>query len=262
MGCQCTKQEEEEKDDEIKKESLEGLNEEFKENNIGNNKGEIYGLNSEEGNYEEQKENEFKFRESNKNNDNNEEYNERISEEKNIKYGDYAEKMLEIINNIRESPASYADYIEESIKYIVNEVDKEDETKTKLIFKRKVKVALTRGEPAFREVAEKLRNMEPLPPLELNENLNIPLPETMEELKDPKFLREQVKILRSTANVDLFFKDLIKVPEVSALLMVVDDSVKNPGRKRYAILNKEFKYIGINSHFIGKTFVAYFAFSK
>ena len=170
--------------------------------------------------------------------------------------------MLDIINRIREDPASYADYIEDSIKNIVEEIDKKDETKTKLIYKKKVKVALTRGEIAFREAAEKLRNMEPVPPLELNENIIIPLPETEEEIKDPTFLKEQVKALRENTNIDLFFKDLIKLPEVSALLMVVDDSVKNPGRKRQAILNKDFKYVGINSHFIGKTFVAYFAFSK
>ena len=104
--------------------------------------------------------------------------------------------------------------------------------------------------------------MEPLPPLEFNGNICVPLPETVEEIKDPAFLKEQVKILRETTNIDLFFKDLIKVPEVSSLLMIVDDNIKNPGRKRQAILNKDFKYVGINSHFIGKTFVAYFAFSK
>ena len=170
--------------------------------------------------------------------------------------------MLEIINKIREDPVSYADYIEDSIKNIIEEVDKNDETKTKLIYKKKVKVALTRGEVAFREAAEILRNMEPVPPLELNENIIIPLPQTEEEIKDPTFLKEQVKALRENTNIDIFFKDLIKIPEVSALLMVVDDSVKNPGRKRHAVLNKDFKYVGINSHFIGKTFVAYFAFSK
>lgn len=68
--------------------------------------------------------------------------------------------------------------------------------------------------------------------------------------------------MRETTNIDVFFKDLIKIPEVSALLMIVDDSQKNPGRKRNAVLNKDFKYIGINSKFIGKTFIAYFTFSK
>ena len=44
--------------------------------------------------------------------------------------------------------------------------------------------------------------------------------------------------------------------------MIVDDSNKNPGKKRMALLNKDFKYIGVNSKFIGKTFIAYFAFSQ
>ena len=104
--------------------------------------------------------------------------------------------------------------------------------------------------------------MEPMPPLEFNGNICIPLPQDEEELRDPNYLREQVKIMQESNNIDLFFKDLIKLPDVSALLMVVDDSVKNSGRKRQAILNKDFKYIGINSHFVGKTFLAYFAFSK
>ena len=262
MGCQCNKQNEEEQEDELKKDSLDGMNDVFKEDNNFNNKEEIFGLNNQEENHEEQKENDAKLKGSNNKNQPDEDYNERLAEEKNAKYGNYPEKMLDIINRIREDPASYADYIEDSIKNIVEETDKEDETKTKLIYKKKVKVALTRGEIAFREAAEKLRNMEPVPPLELNENIIIPLPETEEEIKDPTFLKEQVKALRENTNIDLFFKDLIKLPEVSALLMVVDDSVKNPGRKRQAILNKDFKYVGINSHFIGKTFVAYFAFSK
>ena len=262
MGCQCNKQNEEEQEDELKKDSLDGMNDVFKEDNNFNNKEEVFGLNNEEENHEEQKEKDAKLKGSNNKNQPDEDYNERLAEEKNAKYGNYPEKMLDIINRIREDPASYADYIEDSIKNIVEEIDKKDETKTKLIYKKKVKVALTRGEIAFREAAEKLRNMEPVPPLELNENIIIPLPETEEEIKDPTFLKEQVKALRENTNIDLFFKDLIKLPEVSALLMVVDDSVKNPGRKRQAILNKDFKYVGINSHFIGRTFVAYFAFSK
>ena len=91
----------------------------------------------------------------------------------------------------------------------------------------------------------------------------IPLPETEEELRDPSFLKSQVKELKDEGIfIDVYFKDLIKVPEVSALLMVVDDSYKNTGKKRKALLNKDFKYIGVNSKFIGKSFVSYLAFSK
>ena len=250
MGCQCNKKTEEE---ELNKDSPDFLSRETENKNLENeadlNKGEQI--------------------ESNKNMDINnqneaedEDYLERLNEERNAKYAEYPDKMVQIINKIRENPKAYADFIEDSIKYIVEEPDKEDETKTKLIFKKKVKVALNRGESAFHEAAEILRKMEPMAPLEFNGNICIPLPQDDEELKDPGYLREQVRIMKENNNIDLFFKDLIKLPDVSALLMVVDDSVKNSGRKRQAILNKDFKYIGINSHFVGKTFLAYFSFSK
>ena len=184
-----------------------------------------------------------------------------MNEDKNTKYADYPDKMLELINKIREEPAAYAEIIEDSIKNIVENQD-DDDSKPKIIFKKKVKVALTRGEPAFKEAAEILRNMESLPPLEFKNDICVPLPDNEDEIKDSSYLKEQVKILRQSTNIDVYFKDLVKLPEVSALLMVVDDGEKNPGRKRNAVLNKDFKYIGINSKFVGKTFVSYFTFSK
>ena len=193
---------------------------------------------------------------------NEEEYLEKLIEEKNAKYADYPDLMVELINKIRENPTAYADVIEDSIKYIIEEPDKKDETKTKLVFKKKVKVALKKGKSAFLKAAGILRKMEPMPPLEFNGYLCIPLPQSEEEMKDPNYLEGQIKTIKESHNVDVFFKDLIKLPEVSVLLMIVDDTTKNPGKKRNALLNKDFKYIGINSHFIGKNFLAYFAFSK
>ncbi len=55
---------------------------------------------------------------------------------------------------------------------------------------------------------------------------------------------------------------MIKNPEIAVLLLIVDDSINNPGAKRNAILNPNFRKIGINSKFIGSTFVSYFSFSK
>ena len=184
------------------------------------------------------------------------------NEDQKLKYSDYAEKIVDLINNIREDPVSYADLIEDSIQYIVEEEDKNDPLNTRLIFKKKVKVALNRGESAFREAADYLRTLNPLPPLEFTNDKCIPLPETEDELKDPTFLREQVRVMREQTQIDVFFKDLIKVPEVSGLLMIVDDTNKNAGKKRMALLNKDLKYVGVTSKFIGKTFIAYFAFSK
>jgi len=255
MGCQCNKKNEEEelnKEPQEYKKEEQGLNDKEKEENNIQQQQEEININKNE-NIEQH---------NAQNAQEDEDYLEKLNEEKNAKYAEYPDKMIEIINKIRENPNAYADFIEDSIKYIIEIPDKDDETKTKLIFKKKVKVALNRGEVAFHEAAEILRNMEPLPPLEFNGNICIPLPQNEEELKDPNYLKDQVKALKENNNIDLYFKDLVKLPDVSALLMVVDDNAKNTGRKRNAILNKDFKYIGINSHFVGKTFLAYFAFSK
>ena len=250
MGCQCNNKAEEE---ELNKESPPNLKEEADNNQLDN------GANLTN---QDQLNTNKNFNTNPQNEQEDEDYLEKLNEEKNVKYAEYPDKMLELINKIRENPVAYADVIEDSIKYIIEVPDKEDETKNRLVFKKKVKVALNRGESAFHEAAEILRKMEPMAPLEFNGNICIPLPQDEEELRDPNYLKEQVKAVKENYNIDLFFKDLVKLPEVSALLMVVDDSVKNSGRKRQAILNKDFKYIGINSHFVGKTFLAYFAFSK
>ena len=257
MGCKCANKEEENKSEILKKEKEEE-NEEYPKdnNNINSNSKEgIFGLDS---NPEENPDKPSLENQEQENPD----IGLQIITDKNLKYSNYPQKMLELINKIREDPVSYADIIDNSIQNIIEDQDKNDESKIKKIYKNKVKVALNRGEPAFEEAAEELRNMESLPPLELKSDICVPLPEDIEDIKNSYYLREQVKLLREKSNIDVFFKDLIKIPEVSALLMIVDDSEKNPGKKRKAVLNKEFKYIGISSKFIGKTFIAYFAFSK
>ena len=261
MGCQCAN-----KEDENKSEIIKEIEEEARQNEENNNnfnsysKEGIFGLDGLNQNEHQEKPPSEKPDNENDNDFNENDMNNNL--EKNIKYSDYPQKMLDLINQIRANPVSYADVIEECIQNITEEQDKIDETKTRIIYKKKVKVALNRGEIAFKDAAEELRNMEPLPPLELKNDICVPLPEEEAEIKDSSYLREQVKIIREKTNIDVFFKDLIKIPEVSALLMIVDDSEKNPGKKRQAVLNPEFKYIGISSKFIGKTFIAYFAFSK
>ena len=182
---------------------------------------------------------------------------------KNSKYLNYPEKIIEIINGIRQDPVSYADVILDSMRNIIEDNNKDDFKKNKIIYKKKVKVALTKGKPAFLEAAEQLRNLEPLPPLEFVPEICIPLPENETEMKDSNFLKNKVLELKNEGiNIDIFYKDLVKIPEVSALLMIVDDSGKNSGKKRMTLLDKDIKYIGVNSAFIGKTFIAYLSFAK
>ena len=201
---------------------------------------------------------------ANKNTNDSDKNEDLIKEEENMKkYSDYPEKIVNIINTIRQNPKVYADVIEDSIKNIILEDNNKDPAKPKLIYKEKVKVALTRGEQAFREAAQELRNMSPIPPLEFKEEMCIPLPDNEKDFKDSNYLRNKVKeILAKNVRINVFYKEMVKIPQVSVLLMVVDDNGKNSGKKRRAILNENFKYIGITYRFIGKTFISYFSFSK
>ena len=255
MGCQCANKEEENKSEILKE-----INEDTEQNQDYNN--DNYNSNSKEGIFGLDQQNPEETQEKFSERQNNEIDINENNQDKNLKYSDYPQKMLDLINQIRANPSSYADIIEDSIQNITEEQDRKDESKIRIIYKKKVKVALNRGEIAFKDAAEELRSMEPLPPLMLKNDICVPLPEEEAEIKDTSYLREQVKLIREKTNIDVFFKDLIKIPEVSALLMIVDDSEKNPGKKRKAVLNPDFKYIGISSKFIGKTFIAYFAFSK
>ena len=255
MGCQCANKEEENKSEILKE-----INEDTEQNQDYNN--DNYNSNSKEGIFGLDQQNPEEKQEKFSERQNNEIDINENNQDKNLKYSDYPQKMLDLINQIRANPSSYADVIEDSIQNITEEQDRKDESKIRIIYKKKVKVALNRGEIAFKDAAEELRSMEPLPPLMLKNDICVPLPEEEAEIKDTSYLREQVKLIREKTNIDVFFKDLIKIPEVSALLMIVDDSEKNPGKKRKAVLNPDFKYIGISSKFIGKTFIAYFAFSK
>ena len=252
MGCKCANKSEEEQ--EIDKKGLEDGNLEKAENDFNSNfkksNLDLLGLD------DQINPNDNEIIENNNYDDNNDEFL------LNEKYANYPYKIVELINNIREDPVGYADIVEQSIQNIVLEEDKEDPSIKHLIYKKKIKVALTTGEKAFQEAIDYLRTLSPLPPLEFSQEKCIPLPNTEEELNNPSFLKNQVKVLREQTRIDVFFKDLIKIPEISGLLMIVDDTNKNAGKKRRALLSNELKYIGVSSKFIGRTFVAYFSFSK
>ena len=166
------------------------------------------------------------------------------------KKNDYPQKTISLINQIRSNPVLYSNQVENSIKNI--KINKNNQ----IIYHNIVKVALHRGEQAFREAIDKLKNTKPMQPLRYNPQLCIPLPENEIELKDQNFLKEQVdKIRKRSTIIEIYFKDLIKIPEISVLLMIVDDNSKNTSKKRDTLLNKDFRYIGVNSKFIGKNFV-------
>ena len=175
---------------------------------------------------------------------------------------DYPQKMVEIFNKIRENPYEYANFIEDSMDYI-KEITDEKNKQRNIIFDRVIKIGLTTGEAAFRKAANKLKAMDPLKPLEFKQNICIPLPNSDYDLNNKNYLKSQIDILRSNYRVDAYFKDIIPYPEISALMLMVDDiaNKKYSGKRREIILRKDIKSVGISSGRINDKFVAYFTFS-
>ena len=192
-----------------------------------------------------------------------------INEPDEIDNLNYPETLLKIINIIRTKPHLYAEKVDYAVKYIkienqiINDkITGEKKNIEKPIFKKKVKVALNKGESTFYETSKRLREMIPIPPLQMDNNLLINLPNNKKEIYDNKYLIKQAEKIKQKSSLEFFYKDLIKEPNISALLMVVDDTEKNDFKKREVLLNPDLKYVGINCRYIGKTFIAYLGFSK
>ena len=213
----------------------------------------------------ENKQQEVNIIKNNNNNNGNNSMNEIKKESNYLTKNIFNKRVFEIINKIRMNPITYSQFIVENIKNIsienceeTNEKTGMKEVKQVIIFKKKVKVKLFKGEDEFIEAAKLLTKMSPMEPLQFNEDIIIPIPDSFEVMNDIDFIKN--KIIKS--NINIFFKSNIKNPEIAVLLMIVDDNESSEKKKRNAILNKEFKYIGIDSKFINNKFVSYFTFSK
>ena len=213
----------------------------------------------------ENKQQEINIIKNNNSNNGNNSMNEIKKESNYLSKNIFNKRVFEIINKIRMNPIAYSQFIVENIKNIsienceeTNEKTGMKEVKQVIIFKKKVKVKLFKGEDEFIEAAKLLTKMSPMEPLQFNEDIIMPIPDSFEVMNDIDFIKN--KIIKS--NINIFFKSNIKNPEIAVLLMIVDDNESSEKKKRNAILNKEFKYIGIDSKFIDNKFVLYFAFSK
>jgi hypothetical protein len=167
---------------------------------------------------------------------------------------DFSKYIFDNLNNIRENPQSFIPIIERAKSNIM--YDKSGIC----IYKSSVKVALSKGEPAFDEAIEYLKNLKPMQKLKFSSDLLIPLPENEEQIKDRTYMNELInKKVQSGIPIKSFWRDIINNRETCLLLMVVDETGPNSGRKRSDILDENMQYIGITSKKIGKNFASYMA---
>ena len=184
---------------------------------------------------------------------------------------DYNTRMVDLINKLRTNPKEYAkiilsniQYIQKRVKITADDITGQNEEKEEIFFQKKIKVELYRGEIAFFETAEFLQKLKPLKELKIKEEIKMNLlPETEEQILNDKLLiKNQLDEIKKRFNISAFFKDNLRNPEIGLMLMIIGDNKNSQNKKRNALLNPDYKYIAVNSKFIGDKFVSYFTFSK
>ena len=171
---------------------------------------------------------------------------------------EFSKYLFNEINKIRNDPKSFVPIIESNKDKVITD------KKNRLIFKSKVKVALYQGIPIFDDAINSLQITQPMNKLIFNPHLCIDLPKNEDEIKDRLYLKKKINYICENKNVIVrsFWRDIVKDPETSFILMIVDDcGTNNCGRKRSDLLNPEMKFIGINSIKIGKYFSCYIVLS-
>ena len=169
---------------------------------------------------------------------------------------EFSQYIFTYINKIRENPQSFIDNIEKAKFYI------EYNKSNKLIYKKNIKVALSQGLPAFEETISILKIVKPMNKLIFEPKLMVKLPQNEEELLDKNFFKLEIKKMKEKGiPIKSYWRDIIKEPETSFLMMIVDDTGIKAGLKRKDILDPNMKYIGICSRTIGKYFICFVTFS-
>jgi len=171
--------------------------------------------------------------------------NDKYSESKEITsiypLTDYVKKVFHLINKIRKSPSKFAQMIEQAEIFI-------KEFNGRKIFEGNgIKVSLNEGKSMFKDCEEYLKTLQPMEELIFCDDIVLECPTDEKKIKDMNIFKEKVLEKKEKSGIIAYFKDSIRIPEISVLLMLVDDSVKNPKKKREAILNPDFKYIGISA---------------
>ena len=167
-------------------------------------------------------------------------------------FDNYSRYFLSQVNKIRTEPQSFIGVIEDSKANITKD------RQGRIIYNGKIKVALDVGEAAFDEAIEYLKELNPMQPLTYNQTITANTPVSENEILDKNDLTYKIEsMINSGINIKSYWRDVIKDPEISFLLMIIDDNGIKSGMRRKDILSPYMKYIGISSAEINNNFVCY-----
>lgn len=164
----------------------------------------------------------------------------------------FSQYLFSQINQLRANPQSYINIIQQAKKNIIK--DKHG----RLVYNDQIRIALTRGEQAFDDAINFLRNVKPMDKLIFNPYITVEMPKTENEIRYKNDLRLKVENMVSEGIIiKSYWRDVIKNPQLSLLMMIVDDIGAKSGMRRRDLFDCNMKYIGISSVEINGCFVCY-----
>lgn len=168
----------------------------------------------------------------------------------------YSQYYLTQINKIRTDPQSIIGIIEDAKDHIIK--DKYG----RIIYNRDVKIALTKGKYAFDDTIEFLKKQKPMKRLEYKSILTIKSPSEESDVEDKTYMKKEIrKKIVNGLSIKSYWRDIIRDPEISFILMIVDDNGAKSGKRRNDILDPNMKYIGISSVEINNSFACFIVLS-
>ena len=148
---------------------------------------------------------------------------------------------------MRKDPLAYSEKIGKYMKNIVT-----DKNLHYFCMPHNSKVNLPRGQPAFEECIEILKNSKRMNTLTMVESLKLPFPEKYPEQATSREYITKNLIELAKENKEKFkicwfhYDNNIKNPEISLVLQLVDDN-NSHGERRKHLLDENIKFVGINS---------------
>ena len=168
----------------------------------------------------------------------------------------FSKYLLEQINIVRANPQSYISIIENAKNNIIKDKN------GRYIYNGKIKVALASGIEAFNNAINFLKAAQSMDKLIYNNYITVDLPKTENEINYRNDLRLKVEnMIDSGIKIKSFWRDIIREPDISLLMMIVDDNGDKSGMRRKDLLDPNMKYIGISSIDIKGNFVCYITLS-
>lgn len=194
----------------------------------------------------------------------------------------YTTEVIKLFNIARNKPLSFCKHID----YCIDLITTNEEGQLVIGSDKTNKIALKDGISKFNEFKRCLLQLDSCPELRYDSNLEIDISDDIELWLDNDYIKNQIldkQVELLNANMEktsstamskgersekkneysifgFHFEYGMTDPVISSVLQLVDDN-NCENRRRYNIMNSEYKAVGVTNKTIGKRFIAYFFFA-